>query len=289
MIYLHLSGGLGNQLFQYAFGRALADRTAEGLVLDATWYRRRQRNAAFRSYELSHYPIRGNRAAGLAAMLCRLQMSRATRLFPALAPFAWLREPRIYRYSAPVKPAGDVYALGNWQSYRYFEHMRKVLSVELTPQTALSPASLAMAAVIRATNAVSLHVRRGDYVSIRATNNVHGACGARYYDRAISHVLERVAAPHFFVFSDDPAWVEANIQIPAPCTLVQHNGTDAAFQDLQLMTLCRHHVTANSSFSWWGAWLRSAYPDGIVVCPAQWLVGVSTTGLDIAPHDWSIV
>jgi hypothetical protein len=72
-------------------------------------------------------------------------------------------------------------------------------------------------------------------------------------------------------------------------TMVRHNGPDAAFQDLQLMTLCRHHITANSSFSWWGAWLRKSYPHGIVVCPAHWLVGLSTANLDIAPPEWSII
>jgi hypothetical protein len=286
MIYLHLSGGLGNQLFQYAYGRTLSEETGDGLILDATWYERRIKAAAPRSYDLPRYSIRGTRATGLRAMQCRLQMSRAVRWVPPLAPFTWVRESSIYRYSPPLKPPGDIYALGNWQSYKYFEAMRGPLRGELTPRDPMGAMDAAIAERIGCAESVSLHVRRGDFVASDVARQIHGVCGADYYERAIRYVIERVPAAEFFVFTDDPDWAETHLNCGAPITVLRHNGPEMAFQDLRLMALCRHHITANSSFSWWGAWLGG---DGIVVCPSEWIVGWRTADLDIVPPHWSII
>jgi len=288
-IYLHLSGGLGNQLFQYGFGRALADAAGSDLCLDATWYDKTLRKAAPRAYELTNYPVRATTARGPAAARCRLQMSAIVRRIPALAPFPWMREPAIYRYFPPAAPTSDIYALGNWQSYKYFEHMRDALRTELAPMRAMSAADCALADRMRSSESVSLHVRRGDFVTLESVRQLHEVCDREFYGRAAARVLERTARPHFFVFSDDPDWVDSNLTFDAPSTVVRHNGPAGAVQDLRLMTLCRHHVTANSSFSWWGAWLREAAPAGMVICPAYWLRGLPTATLDIAPPEWIIV
>ena len=117
--------------------------------------------------------------------------------------------------------------------------------------------------------AVSLHVRRGDYVSDPKTKAILGVCSLDYYRAAIAHIAERIESPAFFVFSDDIAWAKANLEIPFPCEYVDHNQGQQSYNDMHLMSLCKHHIIANSSFSWWGAWLNPR-KDKIVIAPENW-------------------
>ncbi|PJF45407.1 MAG: alpha-1,2-fucosyltransferase, partial [Candidatus Thermofonsia Clade 3 bacterium] len=113
---------------------------------------------------------------------------------------------------------------------------------------------------------VSLHVRRGDFVQDPVVRRVHGVDLSAYYPRAVAMLMQYVNAPHFYVFSDDPAWVRGNLKLPAPMTVIEHNHGELSFRDMQLMSACRHHILANSSFSWWGAWLNPQ-PHKLVVAP----------------------
>lgn len=131
---------------------------------------------------------------------------------------------------------------------------------------------------------VSVHVRRGDYVTLASASAYHGLCTLDYYHRAIRHVAERVANPTLFVFSDDPEWTKANLHSPFPTHYVDHNPAGKAFQDLRLMSLCRHHILANSSFSWWGAWL-SRSNGGLVIAPERWYA-VNRPTPDLIPARW---
>lgn len=138
---------------------------------------------------------------------------------------------------------------------------------------------------ILSVNAVSLHVRRGDYVSNLTINQFHGTCSLEYYNQAIAQIAKKVETPHFFVFSDDPEWVKSNLKIDYSITIVDHNNADKNYEDIRLMSLCKHHIIANSSFSWWGAWL-CRNPNKIVIAPLKWFNDKSINTTDLIPDGW---
>jgi hypothetical protein len=134
---------------------------------------------------------------------------------------------------------------------------------------------------------VSVHIRRGDYVTNSHTNAVHGTCSLEYYENAINYISEKVKAPHFFVFSDDYKWALENFKNRSyPVTCISNNA-DKNYEDLTLMYNCKHHIIANSSFSWWGAWLNPN-EDKIVIGPKQWFKSKkqSTDTKDVMPKEW---
>jgi hypothetical protein len=143
-------------------------------------------------------------------------------------------------------------------------------------------------AEISAANAVSLHIRRGDYVSNAKFNAAHGTCDLDYYARAAAFVAERVGDPVIYAFSDDPAWVAENLKLPFEMRFVDHNDGSTAHEDLRLMATCKHHIIANSSFSWWGAWLNPL-KDKVVAAPTQWFADPAKSNPDILPQSWHAV
>jgi hypothetical protein len=174
---------------------------------------------------------------------------------------------------------------GYWQSERYFADVSDRLRSEFTFKASAAGRNAEIAGEIAAVNAVSLHVRRGDYATNPAMTAMHGICPIDYYDRAVEFVIERVADPVFFLFSDDPDWVREHLKIDWAVVVVEHNDSDTGHEDLRLMGLCRHHVIANSTFSWWGAWLNPS-PEKIVVAPKRWFAEDSIDTSDLLPADW---
>jgi hypothetical protein len=133
-------------------------------------------------------------------------------------------------------------------------------------------------------NAISLHVRRGDYVHNSNTLATHGLCSLDYYQTAINYITERVAQPNFFIFSDDITWVKDNLKVDFKCRFVDHNHGTESYNDMRLMSLCQHHIIANSSFSWWAAWLNPNHKK-IVIAPRQWFVNDNNVS-DLFPQNW---
>ena len=285
MIVVRLCGGLGNQLFQYAAGRRLAHARRAGLVLDLGWYAHTPSSDTPRTYELEHYPIQARPSTPGEALWCSLHHGRLLRHLPWL-PRRWrqYREKNFGFDPLALDLPNNVYMDGYWQSYRYFEDITDLIRTELTPVVPFGPQDEQLAAMIAEGDAVSVHVRRGDYVSHHVATGNHGVCSLDYYKAAVVRVLQQVSRPHFFVFSDDPVWTRQNLSLPGPTTFVEHNGSANAFQDLRLMSLCDHHITANSSFSWWGAWLNRR-PDKMVVTPRQWFADQRDTGA-LIPFNW---
>lgn len=134
-------------------------------------------------------------------------------------------------------------------------------------------------------NAVSVHMRRGDFVSNPKSNAVHGVCPPEYYRAAIRTMAGQVEKPCFYIFSDDIAWAKDQLKLDFPCQSVEHNTGAESYNDMRLMSRCRHHIIANSSFSWWGAWL-SDYPSKIVIAPRQWFLNAPHDVSDLIPHGW---
>ena len=179
----------------------------------------------------------------------------------------------------------NIYLQGYWQSEKYFRDIRPMLQRDLTVKTEPDAANAAMAGRIRRVESVSLHVRRGDYVSNEVTTRVHGVMDPDYYRRAAEDLGARVRQPHFFVFSDEPQWAREHLELGHPTTVVDLNGPDRSCEDLRLMRLCRHHIIANSSFSWWGAWLSDG-PDPVVIAPKRWFRESEHDTRDLIPDRW---
>lgn len=292
MIITHVIGGLGNQMFQYAIGRALSLTRGVPLRLDTHDF---EGYAQHNGYELERV---FNISAQIATDAdCRQVMGwRASPIvLRALRRkiLSFLRgsniavEPGFNYWSSIVNVPDDCYLQGYWQSENYFRHCAPTIRVDFSFKIPADPRNLELSNKISQCNAVSLHVRRGDYAANPVTLAMHGLCTPDYYHQAIRYVSERVAQPVFFIFSDDVAWVKENISIKFPCRYVDHNRGSESYNDMRLMSLCRHHIIANSSFSWWGAWLN-AKTDRIVVAPKKWLVNNNNVS-DLYTPDWVIL
>jgi hypothetical protein len=294
MIIVKLMGGLGNQMFQYAAARRLADHHNTELKLDLSFLESRQSPCTPRSYELFHFNIKAaiatsREVAEITGRGKNQLESTLVRLRQA-AGFALLHRnvfsERHFHFDPAVLDLSDnIYLEGYWQSERYFEDIENTIRKEFTVRCSLSGKNRELADKIQSTNSVSLHVRRGDFVGNPLTMETHGFCEPQYYKRCVVEIAERVVNPHFFLFSDEPAWARNNFRISFPVTIIDHNPPDKGFEDLRLMSLCKHNITANSTFSWWGAWLN-ADTRKIILAPAEWLKDKRHDTSDILPDGW---
>ncbi len=284
MIAFHAQGGLGNQLFQYAAARRLALLHRTELVVDPYWFDNYRPDETPRPIELQQFGV-DMRVASLAEQQqWRFYRSRFGNLVQPFLPLKLFRE-KGYMVNPSVMGAPvNSYLYGFWQSEDYFRDIRPQLLTELVPSISPSDHDLEVLRLIIQSNAVSVHVRRGDYVSLQSASTYHGTCSLDYYRKALEHVVGRIADPVFFVFSDDPDWTSENLRFPYTTHYVRHNNADSAFQDLRLMSKCKHHIIANSSFSWWGAWL-SDQNNNLVVAPDKWFAG-GRPAPDLLPADW---
>lgn len=284
MIAFRAQGGLGNQLFQYASARRLAIRHGCQLVVDHHWFDHPRPGETPRSLELNRYSVVMRLATPFELLRWTPLRARWGRYLKPFMPMNLVREQGYDVNREALLAPVNSYLSGFWQSEVYFIDIREQLLQELMPITPPGSEDLAMIDRIQHGESISVHVRRGDYVSLASASAYHGLCTLDYYRKAIAYVAERVPSPTLFVFSDDPEWTKANLKLPFLTYYVDHNPSERAFQDLRLMSLCRHHILANSSFSWWGAWLsRSA--DGLVITPERWYAMDRPTP-DLIPSRW---
>jgi len=288
VIIVKLKGGLGNQLFQYAAGFRLASMRNAELKLDLSEFEN-PRHRTPRSYELGVFEISAERA--LAEDVASLSRSAKRAIQRWIAKYLRYSTEaggteRHFHFDPKILSLGDDVILdGYWQSERYFADVAEAVRREFSFKQPAAGRNAEVIAEIAECNAVSLHVRRGDYVADPAAMAMHGLCSPDYYERAVEHVAERIADPVFFLFSDDPDWVRENLKLCASVRLVDHNGSDAGSEDLRLMSRCSHHIIANSTFSWWGAWL-DPHPEKIVVAPKRWFADDSIDTSDLLPANW---
>lgn len=171
--------------------------------------------------------------------------------------------------------------MGYWQCEHYFEDIRALILAEFTPAELPDQINLDVGRKIAQSMSISLHVRRGDYVN----NKFHSFLGLDYYRVAVAEMASKTECPHMFVFTDDPEWCRQNLNISFPYTLVTHNPGPQAYWDIILMSRCKHNIIANSSFSWWGAWLNQN-PRKIVIAPKRWFGDPSVDTIDRVPKGW---
>jgi hypothetical protein len=291
MVIVRLTGGLGNQMFQYAAGRALADRLGAELLLDTRAFEHAFALKAYtrRGYALAPFKLRATVASPadledwpswVVEVGMRLRLVR-----PLLR--RWHFEPAI-TYDPSVRTLRQpVCLVGYWQSERYFIDSADAIRADFTLRHPLVEANAKLLELARSSGSVGLHVRRGDFVSLDSAAEMHGLCSIDYYRRAIALVRNRVPHCHYLVFSDDPQWARAELPLDSPTVFVTRNAETPEL-DLTLMSACKHHIIANSSFSWWAAWLGYS-PEQIAVAPVPWYANPKYDARDLAVARWQYI
>jgi hypothetical protein len=284
MIIGRLTGGLGNQLFQYANARAIGLRTRLPVCLHADAH-----SGAHRRYRLDAYNLPARRALDedLDRFLTPLHryrevcetMGRVNRHLP----FRWRRviTEDSLRFDARILTiVRPVYLSGFWQCERYFDDHAETIRHELTLRGPVAECHRTVLSQIDGSESVAVSVRRGDYLGIP---NTQGICTVDYYRRALALITARIPHRRVFVFSDDIPWCRTHLDDPGT-TFVESGPADEPEQDLRILSHCRHFVLANSTFAWWGAWL-SPHADKVVVGPSKWMQDAEPFA-DVLPARW---
>lgn len=287
MIITRITSGLGNQLFQYALAKSLALRNNTSLYIDLSYYQQDYATDTPRRFKLDRF----NTDYKVLNTSPYLYVSKSTKLLPnrTLKPlFDFVKEKQFHFDSTVLNASASFITLdGFWQSERYFRDSADVIRNELTFKRE-SGKSFAVykREIEQADFPISVHIRRGDYVSHPEFSKTFGFVGLAYYQSAITLLTERFPTAKLFIFSDDPEWVKQNLPLDRPHTLVSNTGSDADLDDLQLMSLCKHHIIANSSFSWWGAWLNPR-KSKVVISPSRWFKDKPDwSTVDLIPSGW---
>jgi hypothetical protein len=267
MVTVLLSGGLGNQMFQYAAAKALAKRLHTPLAIDL-YTLTKKTHATIRSYELGIFNIDVplvSTTKGKFLDKARPLVQKRREFFQR---FGLLTDTYAILYQPIFETIqGDVLMSGYFQNERYFKHIEQEIREDFTFGYPLEGKNKMMERQLDNCRPVAVHIRRGDYVQNTNAASNFVTCGKSYYERAVDYVLGKVDNPVFYIFSDDFDWVRKNLNFENHLvTFVDWNKGDKNYIDLQLMSLCKHNIIANSSFSWWGAWLN-ANPDKVVVGP----------------------
>src|SRR5262245_892681 len=273
MITVQIIGGVGNQMFQYAAARALTLRKNLKLGID---------RSAFSYYKVHDYLL-DHFAMDLNYVKPMTRFERKIQRYP----FAWKRKyvekGHLFDPKVLSLPDGSVLE-GYWQSEDYFLDAADVIRRDFTIKAPPSPASAALAEAANVHNSVSLHVRRGDYISNPDAFAVHGTCSPDYYRQALEMLHAELGSTKLrvIVFSDDMAWARENLRFDEDIVWANDPDVRQPLGDMRAMSACRHHIVANSSFSWWGAWL-TLRKEKILIAPRRWFRDMET---DIVPRHW---
>lgn len=259
MIIVNLTGGLGNQMFQYAFGRMLAHKNKTNLKVHFT-------NALLntkRSYGLDIFKISGTKATDADLKKMNIVKNRIiNRLFYLLderygIQFNHHIKTQRFPYKFDQKyllVKDDSYLQGYWHDERFFSGIQKIIQKEFILKKRLDTKNLSLIKLIKESESVSIHVRRSDYVTNKS--NIPQFIGVDYYLKAIKEMNRKIRKPVFFIFSDDILWCRENFSFLEKAYFIDHNKGDHSYKDLVLMSQCRHNIVANSTFSWWASWLN---------------------------------
>lgn len=312
MIIASLIGGLGNQLFEYASGRALAHKHGSQLKLDTYSLDR-----SFRTYGLDNFNICAEKATTRDILrldktegLLRILGPQAHSVLNRIAQKANIRRFKSryydeYDLESPRPPLllnriasqrifdfdkdffhlpDDIVLIGTWVSYKYFEHIRPILLNEISVRHDVLGKNYEIARQIKNTQSVSVHVRRSDKVD----DPEYFVTDINYLNKAMSFFGDLLGDTFFYVFSDDIFWCKENIK-NQKVVFVDWNGDAQAYEDVRLMSLCKHNIIAESSFSWWGAYLNQN-PEKIVITPSasRWIKKINFVCKDILPPDWIV-
>lgn len=288
MIVVNLRGGLGNQMFQYALGRQLSLVNQTELLLDCTFLTTTGSHIK-RDYELDIFPIKARIAtAEELKPYQRLQYNRwigaVQRRLPSLFTHCIIHE-KTYAFDPEIITTPDhSWLSGFWQTENYFLQIEDMIRSDFEFKPPLSGLNQTLAEKISSCESVSIHIRRGDYIQPE-TLAFHGICSPEYYHKAVDVIAKRAAIEELFIFSDDPEWTKEHLKFNFPSTYISHNTGKNSFEDMRLMSFCKHNIIANSSFSWWGAWLN-ANQHKTVIAPKTWIANKQVDTKDVIPLTW---
>ena len=281
-----ICGGLGNQIFQYAFVRRLQLISNEKVKIDTKSF-----------YEFNKEGNETSRQFILSKLNCCFEEASNEEIHQlkykyGLLSVIWRRFSKKFIYSYFIKYSeryltlkGDLYFDGFWQSPKYFNDIRHELLKEITPSFNLSNNYYKHLKKIESCNSVSLHVRRGDYLSKRVKEK-YGLCSIDYYRKAVQKITESIENPVFFIFSDDMDWVKENFSLNSKVVFLSHKGL-IDLEELFLMSKCKHNIIANSTFSWWGAWLNQNLKK-MIICPDPWF-DYEIYDKSLIPKSWILI
>jgi len=280
MVVAKISNGLGNQMFQYAAARAHAARNRTTVKLDLTWF---LYNKA-RSYGLSCFSFPGKRANPVQILRLRgvtIKDWRRSVASERLTSTHYIERSLSFDPTVLQLPE-KIYLQGYFQSERYFADQEEAIREDFRFRSPPPNSCQEVLAKILSTDSISMHIRRADYLTVGLDQY---PLSMSYYVRALEYVCSKLAKPHVFVFSDDPTWAFENLHLQVPMVIVS-NSQMRDYEELQLMSMCNNHIIANSSFSWWGAWLASG-TEKIVIAPEHWMAEHSAIdSRDLVPANW---
>jgi len=288
MIIVKLMGGLGNQMFQYAFGRSLSLKKGVPLKLDLSFLLDRTpvKNFVFRDYDLTIFkcmPEIANHVEKTSILTDSFLLSN--KHFNKILPVTKRRyyTEKSFEYDANSQKIDDnTYLEGYWQSYKYFSEFEDVIRKDFSFNHKFTEKEEAVNQKIKSTNSVCVNVRRTDFL----VNSHHGVCNEEYFKNGINSIEQFETDLEIFVFSDDMDWCRENLKFNHKTFFVGHEYAGDKFQSyLSLMTNCKHFIIPNSSFGWWAAWLAS-HKKKIVITPKKWFGNVKRNTNDLIPANW---
>jgi hypothetical protein len=293
MIIVKLSGGLGNQMFQYAAGLSVAKNNNTKLFLDVDFFKK---NTAHNGFELSKIFSEKFHISTVKDVRHILGFRSYSILFKILLRVKnnLLRGQNLYiephfSYDRNFKKICDNnFLVGYFQSEKYFIDIENLIRKIFTFNKNLNTKNKEFLKLIKNSNSVSIHIRRGDYLSNQKAFDVHGICSDIYYDKAISYIRKKISNPKFYIFSDDKEWVKHKFNYQKNFIVVDSNSASQSYFDMFLMSKCKHNIIANSSFSWWAAWLNNN-PSKNVIAPKMWFKSKSLSTKDLIPKNWILI
>ncbi|MET4080992.1 hypothetical protein ABIB40_000937 [Pedobacter sp. UYP30] len=281
MKIVKLLGGLGNQMFQYTFYKSLKSRF-NNVKADISGYKNYRLHNGFELYRL--FDVNLDEASEFIIKLydpsVRDWYSRKLRRILNLKNVYVEEKTPFCLEKSLLKDSSNAFYWGYWQDPEYFSHIEVEIREDFQFKLPLTSQNKSLLDKIKLSNSVSIHVRRGDYLKEELLG---GMCSIDYYLRAINLINNRIKHPLFFIFSDDVDWCKKNLTFNGPSIFVEGNQNKESYIDMQLMSNCKHNIIANSSFSWWGAWLNNN-SEKIVIGPKKWVNNDSTNC--IMPKTW---
>ena len=285
-IYAEIRGGIGNQMFQFANGFSVAMRNKTNLKLDVRKYNLLKMHNGFELNKI--FSVKAEIASEKEIYkFFKWQFNPIINFF--IRHFfknltSYIVEPTFNYWPNIKKLKGNIYLEGYWQSEQYFKAYEEEIRRCFKFKRNLKGPNLVISAEIRSKNSVSLHVRRGDYL-LKKNTSLYPICNLKYYLDAIEIIKSSINNPFFYIFSDDIPWAKKNFKFIRNIKFITENRNEFSYLDMQLMSLCKHHIIANSTFSWWAAWLNKNN-NKIVIAPKKWFGSDHFDTSDLLPSKW---
>ena len=290
MIIVKVTGGLGNQMFQYALYKSLKIKGNDVRLDQTSYYNVKKEH---NGYELEKvFDIHPNNAK--QSEIDKFDENNINILRrikrKLLGDTKFIYDTNEYVFNENLYKLKNSYLNGYWQSINYFKDIESELREDFTFKNELDIKNLEILNEIENSNSVSVHIRRGDYMSPQNFKIYGNIATEEYYKESIRIIEEKIENPTFFVFSNDMEWVKENIKINSKAFYIDINSGDDSYKDMQLMSNCKHNIIANSSFSWWGAWLNNN-KNKIVIAPQKWINrdNVNSDKIELFYDNWILL